>query len=64
MAVSQSSLKAAMLAELAKQGFNVSEPHAQTAAFCDAIAKAVVEEIQKAQVVVASGSSAGSYPVT
>lgn len=63
MPVSQPSLKAAMLSELTAKGFDLSNPNSKTEEFCDAIAKAVVDEIKKAQVVVASGSSAGSYPV-
>lgn len=60
---SKESLKAALITELKARGFVTTGEFAQSDAFCDAIAAAVVKEIKKAQVMIAGGSSAGSYKV-
>ena len=65
MAISNSSLEAKILAQLEAQGIVTTGEHAKAALMAAAIAAAVVEEITtNAQVVIASGSSAGTYAVT
>lgn len=64
MALSKTSLKTKIETELKAQGIVIDGEHAQASKFAIAIANAVVDEInQNAQVVVTSGSSAGSYKV-
>lgn len=65
MALSDSSLKQKILDEMKALGFVTTGEFAKNADFAEAIAKAVIAEItENAQVVVASGSSAGTYDVT
>jgi len=65
MALSDSSLKTKIVAELQAQGFDTGNEFAKTQQMAEAIAKAVVDEItSNAEVVVAGGSSAGSYQVS
>ncbi|MEZ9470603.1 hypothetical protein AB4211_09395 [Vibrio lentus] len=64
MALNKTSLKTKIETELKAQGIVIDGEHAQASKFAIAIANAVVDEInQNAQVVVTSGSSAGSYKV-
>lgn len=61
MALSSDSLKIKLEAEFKNSGF---ENITLNSALCEAIAKAVVKEIQEnAEVSVSSGSSAGTYKV-
>ena len=65
MSLSKASLKARLEEAVKAQGFVLDNPHSETSKFLDAIANAVVDEIQQNAVVkVTSGSSAGSYPVS
>lgn len=64
MAISSDSLEGKIISNLKGAGFVLEGTHAKTKEFAQAIAKAVVEEITKnAQVIVGSGSSAGTYKV-
>ncbi len=64
MALDQNSLSQRITQALKASGFKQGE-HSQFTTLADAIAKAVVDEIQaNAQVVVAGGSSSGSYKVS
>lgn len=65
MALSSGSLESKIVSELQARGFTTEGEHAMAAQMAAAIAAAVVEEItSNAQVVIASGSSAGTYAVT
>jgi ribosomal protein S8 len=64
MALSKSSLKERIVTELQSQGFITSGTHASAQKMAEAIANAVVDEIQaNAKATVQSGSSAGSWPI-
>lgn len=64
MPVTAASLKALIVTEMEAQGANASGEHSWVEKLAEAIANAVVTEIQlNAQVVVNTGSSAGTYPV-
>lgn len=64
MALSKSSLKAKIITELEKQGFVTEGEHAMAGPMAQAIANAVVDEITaNAKAAVASGSSAGNWPI-
>lgn len=65
MALSKSSLKKKIVAEMTAQGFVMEGEFAMAQKMAEAIANAVVDEItQNALVPVLSGSSAGTYKVT
>ena len=64
MALSKSSLKSKIIAELSSQGFVTEGEHAMAQKMAEAIANAVVDEIQSnGKANITSGSSAGSWPV-
>ena len=64
MALSQSSLKTKIVSELNAQGFVTEGEHAMAQKMAEAIANAVVDEIQaNAKTTVQSGSSAGTWPI-
>ncbi|EKO3371275.1 hypothetical protein RDG65_001286 [Vibrio fluvialis] len=64
MALSKSSLKAKLISELQAQGFVTEGEHAMAGKMAEAIANAVVDEIQaNAKANVTSGSSAGNWPI-
>jgi len=64
MAISKSSLKNKIESELESAGFVLTGEHAQASAMAQAIANAIIDEItSNAQVVVAGGSSSGTYQV-
>ncbi|ERM57949.1 hypothetical protein [Vibrio cyclitrophicus] len=64
MAISKASLKQKIETELKAQGFVLDGEFAMAGMMAEAIANAVVDEInQNAKVIVESGSSAGSYSV-
>ncbi|WP_153448733.1 hypothetical protein [Vibrio algicola] len=64
MALSKTGLKQRILTELTAKGFTVSGEHSRNADYAEAIANAIVDEIQaNAKAIVSSGSSAGSWPV-
>ena len=64
MALSQSSLKTKIVSELNAQGFVTEGEHAMAQKMAEAIANAVVDEIQaNAKATVQSGSSAGVWPI-
>ncbi len=63
MALSQQSLSQKIIAALEERGFKQGE-HSRLTILADAIAQAVVDEIQaNAKVTVSSGSSSGTYDV-
>lgn len=65
MAVAKDALAARIVAEMEAQGASAAGEHSWVNQLADAIAAAVVDEIQQnAEVPVSSGSSAGTYPVT
>lgn len=65
MALSKSALKGRIVSEMEAIGATSSGPHSWVERMAEAIASAVVEEIQKnAEVPVTGGSSAGTYKVT
>lgn len=65
MALSSSSLEGKILTQMEAQGIITTGEHAKAALMAAAIAAAVIDEItSNAQVVVAGGSSAGTYAVT
>ena len=65
MALSKTSLKQKLETELKAQGFVLDGEFAMAGMMAEAIANAVVDEInQNAKVVVESGSSAGSYKIS
>lgn len=64
MALNAAGLEALIKTELEAAGIKTTGEHAQAAAIATAVANAVVAHIQSsAQVVVAGGSSSGTYPV-
>lgn len=65
MALNQSSVVSAAMGKLSSKGFVTDSNHAKQQVMVEAIVEAVIEAITRdAQVVVASGSSAGSYKVS
>ena len=65
MALNKTSLKQKLETELKAQGFVLDGEFAMAGMMAEAIANAVVDEInQNAKVVVESGSSAGSYKIS
>lgn len=65
MPLDKGSLKARVVNEMKSKGFVTEGEFAKAADLAEAIANAVVDEItSNAQVIVASGSSAGSYKVS
>lgn len=64
MALSKSSLEDKIITELEAQGFITEGEHAMAGKMAQAIANAVVDEIQaNAKAAVSSGSSAGNWPI-
>lgn len=64
MALSKSQLKGRIVREMEDQGATASGPHSWVNLMAEAIANAVVDEIQSNAVVpVQGGSSAGNYKV-
>jgi len=65
MAMSKSALKGRIVSEMEAAGATAAGPYSWVERLAEAIASAVVDEIQQnAQVPVPGGSSAGSYKVT
>lgn len=65
MALSKSSLKAKIVSEFVALGATAEGEHSWVNKFSEAIANAVVDEIQaNAKAAVAGGSSAGEHPIT
>lgn len=64
MALSKESLKGRIIAEFQKKGGDAGNQHSWFDEFAEAIAAAIVDEIQaNAKATVSSGSSAGSWPI-
>lgn len=64
MALSKSALKSRIITEMVNQGATSSGEHSWVPHMAEAIANAVVDEIQtNAEAKVTGGSSAGSYKV-
>lgn len=64
MALSKSSLKGRIITEFEAQGATATGQYSWVEKMAEAIANAVVDEVQQnAQVPVTSGSSAGTYQV-
>lgn len=64
MALSKSQLKSRIITEMEAQGATSTGPHSWVEKMAQALANAMVDEIQSnAQVPVTSGSSAGTYKV-
>lgn len=64
MALSKSALKGRIVSEMQAQGATATGEHSWVNRMAEAIASAVVDEIQgNAEVPVTSGSSAGKYKV-
>jgi hypothetical protein len=64
MALDKAALKARIVAEMAAQGASAGGEHSWVAKMAEALAAAVVDEIQaNARVQVTGGSSAGTYQV-
>jgi len=64
MALSKSQLKSRIVSEMKAQGATVTGEHSWVNRMAEAIANAVVEEVQgNAEVPVTAGSSAGNYKV-
>lgn len=65
MALSKAQLKNRIISEMQSQGATVTGEHSWVTRMAEAIANAVVDEVQaNAQVPVTGGSSAGQYKVT
>ena len=65
MPITKASLETKIKAELTNAGIEVTGEHAKAALIATAVAAAVVEEIlTNATVIVAGGSSQGTYKVT
>ncbi len=65
MALTKASLKQKIITAMEAEGANASGEHSWVERFAEAIASAVVDEIQQnAEVTVTGGSSAGTYKVT
>ena len=64
MALSESSLKGRIITEFEAQGATATGKHSWVEKMAEAIANAVVDEVQQnAEVPVTGGSSAGNYKV-
>ena len=64
MALSKDSLKDRIIAEFQKKGADAGNQHSWFNEFAEAIAAAIVDEMQaNAKTDVKSGSSAGSWPI-
>jgi|TARA_A100001518_G_C1190494_1_gene36248 hypothetical protein len=64
MALNKSSLKGRIVSEMKAQGATATGEHSWVNRMAEAIANAVVDEVQSnAEVPVTSGSSAGNYKV-
>jgi len=64
MALSKTQLKSRIVAEMEAAGASASGEHSWVERFAEALANAVVDEIQSnAEVPVSGGSSAGTYQV-
>jgi len=64
MALSKSSLKGRIISEFEAQGATATGQYSWVERMAEALANAVVDEVQqKAEVPVTSGSSAGTYKV-
>lgn len=64
MALSKTQLKSRIVAEMEAAGASASGEHSWVERFAEALANAVVDEIQSnAEVPVSGGSSAGTYKV-
>lgn len=64
MALNSSALKGLIVSKLNAAGITTSGEHAKAQLMAEAIAEAVVEHVTaNAQVIVAGGSSAGTYKV-
>lgn len=64
MALSKTSLKQRIINELEAQGFVTTGEFARSSGMAEAIANAVVDEIQaNAKAKVTSGSSSGDWPI-
>ena len=64
MSLSKSSLKTRIVTEFESLGATAVGEHSWVNEFAEAIANAVVDEVQaNAQAAVTGGSSAGSYPI-
>lgn len=64
MALSKSALKGRIVSEMKAQGATATGEHSWVNRMAEAIANAVVDEVQSnAEVPVAGGSSAGNYKV-
>lgn len=64
MALSKSALKGRIISEMEAQGATQSGKHSWVSKMAEAIANAVVDEVQgNAEVPVTGGSSAGNYKV-
>ena len=65
MALNPSSTVSAAMGKLRAKGFVTDNSHAQQQVMVEAVVEAVIEAILKdAQVIVAGGSSSGSYKVS
>lgn len=65
MALSKAQLKNRIISEMQSQGATATGEHSWVTRMAEAIANAVVDEVQaNAQVPVTGGSSAGQYKVT
>lgn len=65
MALNQASIVSAAMGKLQAKGFVTDNEHSKQAPMVEAIVEAVIEAIKSdAQVVVAGGSSAGTYKVS
>ena len=65
MAITKASLKSKIESELTSAGFVLPGEHAKASGMAQAIANAVIDEItENGLVVVAGGSSAGTYQIT
>jgi hypothetical protein len=64
MALSKSALKGRIISEFEAQGAVASGDHSWVDEFAEALANAIVDEIQaNAKAVITGGSSAGSYSI-
>ncbi len=64
MALSKPTLRDRIVTELEQQGFVTNGEHSRVQKMAEAIANAVVDEIQaNAKATVSSGSSAGTWPI-
>lgn len=64
MAMDKDALKGRIVAEMQAQGASAEGEHAWLNQFAEALASAVVDEVQQnAEAVVSGGSSSGTHPV-